>query len=120
MLWGLPEAIGQTVHSAGDDDFIEFWRSNGWVYQEGVKEGRDVIDLSEVPLLRGGEPYTASDFDVNTFDPVNLALVLNQEKTTVVRVGDLGTLLFYSLNRVQTLYRRHQINEAATQKSQKP
>lgn len=114
-----PFVSAQSVHSYGDEAFLSFWKSNGWIYQSGVKEGQESLDISELSLLEAGEPYTAERFDLNTFDPLKLALVIDPTQTTVVRVGDKGTLLFFSLERVQKLYKRHQINESATQQSQK-
>lgn len=108
----------QSVRSLGDEAFLDFWKSNGWIYQSGVKEGQNTLDISEVPVLEG-ERVTASSFDLASFDPLNLALVIDPVQTTVVQVGDRGTLLFFSLERVQKLYNRHKINEAATQNSRK-
>lgn len=118
-MWAAPDASAQSIHASNDQAFLDFWQSNGWIYQPGVKEDVNAIDISEIPFLSGSGNYTVDNFNLRTFDPLKLALVIDPSKTTVVHVGDQGTLLFFSRQRVDQLYQRHQINQAATLKSQK-
>ncbi|MCH2200077.1 MAG: hypothetical protein MK081_14980 [Flavobacteriales bacterium] len=112
-------AFGQQSNEYLNDqseEKVAFWSAQGWIFNEETKTVEDAVELSSLTPLNGAPELTAATFHAKTFDPQQYTIPLNSSQPTFVNVPGKGTIYFHSVQRFETLWSRHQINEQAKAK----
>lgn len=91
-----------------------FYAERGWRFSEDGKIPENALQIEDLePQTEGVTKLTAEAFDVATFNPLLYNIKLSNTSPTYIQVGDKGVLVFFSTERLQTLFTRFQINEQA-------
>ena len=116
----VEQAFGQEVvadwlqNQPEEIQLSAFYAEHGWVFNEDGKVPQDALQIEELePQTEGVTKMTAEAFDAATFNPLLFNIKLSDTRPTYIQVGDRGVLMFYSTERLQTLFTRLQINEQA-------
>lgn len=116
----VEQAFGQEVfadwlqNQPEEIQLSAFYAEHGWVFNEDGKVPQDVLQIEELePQAEGVTKMTAQEFNASTFNPLLYKIQLSDSRPTYIQVGDKGVLMFYSTERLQTLFTRFQINEQA-------
>lgn len=123
LVFGLLLTLGAGAQQASiftgleAADKAEFWSEQGWIFNEEAKAVDGMIDFEDLQISRSNVPFVSvQDFDPETFNPADYIIPLKQDKPVYVQVGDRGVIFFYSLDRLDVLYQRHLLNQAAKAK----
>lgn len=96
-------------------EFLDFWRTEGWAYIPEQKEAMDCVPLSSIRPVEGAPALSVSGLREGKFDPASYMVKPDQSKHISYCSDNEGVLVFYSLDRVRTLYERMQINRRTLQ-----
>lgn len=88
------------------EEFLNFWRSEGWAYTADQKEAMDCLSFGDLQPLQGQAKATVDGLLTNAFDPAQYAVNVAQNRHTTYCVDGAGVLVFFSIDRVKVLYDR--------------
>lgn len=100
-------------------DFLDFWRTDGWAFLPEQKEAMDCSPLSSIQPVNGAPELRVSDLREGKFDPAMYLVRPDQVNHISYCSENGGVLVFYSIDRVRTLYERMRINRQTLQ-NEKP
>lgn len=110
-------SAGQALGAwTSDQDKIDFWAKSGWTFSEASKEGQTAINWESIAPLNASAAVSAADFNLASFNPRNYDIPLKSNESVLIQVGEKGTILFLSTDRVDVLYQRELLNRAAASK----
>lgn len=126
LFWMAPHvATAQQTQGAAHSvdlhagpEFDAFVAEEGWIFVADMTKGEGFPDLAGTASADGTAELTAADFDPETFDPRQWAIVYNVDPVlpTNFRIGDKGVVQFHSAQRCQDLYARHLARQAKGQR----
>ena len=88
------------------EEFLNFWRSEGWYFVAEEKGGLDCLPSSELQPLDGQAATSAEQLMRKAFDPAQHTVRVDQSRHTFYCFDGKGVLVFYSMDRVKTLFDR--------------
>ena len=126
LCWMAPQHVNAqqtqgttlSIESHSGPEFDAFVAAEGWIFVADMTKGEGFPDLAGTASADGTAELTAADFDPETFDPRQWAIVYNVDPVlpTNFRIGDKGVVQFHSAQRCQDLYARHLARQAKGQR----
>lgn len=88
------------------EEFLDFWRSEGWYFVAEEKAGLDCLPSGELLPVDGQAAITAEQVIRKAFDPAQYTVRVDQSRHTFYCFDGKGVLVFYSMDRVKKLFDR--------------